>query len=487
IATDSRGNLYFGVNKGITGFNAIIYKTDSAGNPINSFGTDSTGTVELDVNNSPNNADALVVDSSNRPMLVTKTTRFVYADVAVARYTAAGVLDTSFSGDGLNTIDPTFSTDVLNEMIELTASPNAGKFVAMGSSGNNLIVARFNAAGVIDETFGSNGYYKLMGSSTIFEGKDIIELSDGRLVIAGRQDSKGLVVMLTNTGSPDATFGVAGIKTHTGATTLVFNAVTLDSNGKIVVGGTNTNVSNKDLFLMRMDLTGSADTAFSADGTVNIDLSQNEEILDIAQLTSGALIGVGKHGNNGLIVKILNDGTMDTATFGTGSGFMSIDLDPLASVNVDTLRKVAIKADGRIVAGGYTTDSQPVNTLVQVNSNGTLDTSFDTDGIVSHNYGSGGSKILGLALDSSENILITGFNSNGSNDDVFIARVTPTGIKDTLFNGSTGAILIDYGATEMATAIKVRSDGSVVIAGADNLNLFPTDFFFIQKYKLVEP
>jgi hypothetical protein len=122
---------------------------------------------------------------------------------------------------------------------------------------------------------------------------------------------------------------------------------------------------------------------------------------------------------------------------------------------------------------------------VQVNSNGTLDTSFDTDGIVSHNYGSGGSKILGL--DSSENILVTGFNSNGSNDDVFIARVTPTGTKDALFNGGTGAILVNYGVTEMATAIGVRADGSVVIAGADNLNLFPTDFFFVQKYNLVEP
>jgi hypothetical protein len=127
IATDSTGNLYFGVNKGITGFNAVIFKTDSLGSPINSFGSGGTGTVELDVNNSPNNAEALVVDTTNRPMLVTKTTRFINADVAVARYTAAGVLDTTFGGAGLNIIDPTFSTDVLNEMIELNASPNAGK------------------------------------------------------------------------------------------------------------------------------------------------------------------------------------------------------------------------------------------------------------------------------------------------------------------------------------------------------------------------
>jgi hypothetical protein len=64
--------------------------------------------------------------------------------------------------------------------------------------------------------------------------------------------------------------------------------------------------------------------------------------------------------------------------------------------------------------------------------------------------------------------------------------VTSTGAKDTMFN-ITGGKLFNYNAAEMATVIKVRSDGTLVIAGADNLNLFPTDFFFIQQLKLVQP
>ena len=94
---------------------------------------------------------------------------------------------------------------------------------------------------------------------------------------------------------------------------------------------------------------------------------------------------------------------------------------------------------------------------------------------------------MGLALDANDNILITGYNSNGTDEDILIARILNTGVKDTLFNGSAGGILFDYNSNERASAILVRSDGTLVIAGGDNLNLFPASFFFIQKINLVEP
>jgi hypothetical protein len=83
---------------------------------------------------------------------------------------------------------------------------------------------------------------------------------------------------------------------------------------------------------------------------------------DIIELSDGRLVIVGREDTKGSVVMLGNAGTPD-ATFGTGHGFMSIDLDPLASINVDTLRRVKIKTDGRIVAAGYSTDSQPLNTL----------------------------------------------------------------------------------------------------------------------------
>ena len=290
--------------------------------------------------------------------------------------------------------------------------------------------------------------------------------------------------MLNTDGALDGSFGTGGQKTHDSGTLLILNTVDVGGDGKIVVGGTRTS-GGTDIFIMRMDNTGAADTGFGSAGVLEPDLGANERVLDLVVQSDNSIIAVGGVGSPALIAKITNTGILDTG-FASGSGYMSLDLDPVASVNVDTLRRVKVRSDGKIVAAGNTTDAQPASIVVQVNSNGTVDTTFSSDGITSHNFGSGGAKVYGLDLDTSNRILVTGYNNNGSTDDIFVARITTTGTKDTLFN-SSGGKLFDYGAAESATVIKVRSDGSLVIAGADNLNLFPTAFFFIQKIKLVEP
>ncbi|MCJ8267835.1 MAG: hypothetical protein MJK04_00355, partial [Psychrosphaera sp.] len=272
-------------------------------------------------------------------------------------------------------------------------------------------------------------------------------------------------------------------------------AVALDGNGKIVVAGTDGSVT--DLYFARMDATASLDTTFNGTGIVKLPLGLTATVEDIAIQTNNAIVSVGSKGDNALIVRILENGTIDSAGFQPTDGYLAVDLDP-AFGNSDALTRVKIKADGRIVASGYTANSPPTyafsppptyaNAIIQLTSAGALDTSFGASGIASYNYGTDSAKTNAMTFDSTERILTTGFNSNGSNDDIFIARVTTTGALDTNFNGATGGILFDYSnGTESATAIIYRADGTVVIAGSDDLNLFPTNFFFIQKFNLVEP
>ena len=313
------------------------------------------------------------------------------------------------------------------------------------------------------------------------------EQSDGKLAIAGQQDTAGLVVKLNPDGQLDNSFGTNGVKTHISGSELKFYAIAIDDSANLILAGMVEN-TNKDAFFMRLTGTaGTADTSFGGDGTTTLDLALDEQILDITTIAGGAIIATGVRGSEGLAMKVKNDGSLSSDDFGAGIGYVALDLDPIASTNVDTLRKVLTRPDGRIVMAGYTTDSEPANILVQLNSNGTPDTTFDSDAIVSHNYGNGGAKTLALALDSNGNILISGFNSNGSNDDIFVARVTVTGIKDTNFNGTAGGVLFDYGASESASAILVTADGNLIIAGSDNLNLFPQAFFFVKHIQLLEP
>lgn len=484
VTGDASGNLYFAVDKGF-GIDNVIYKTDTFGSAISAYGT--AGQITFDHNSSDNTAEAILIDSSNNAVLLTTSTISAEPDAVVARFTPTGNLDTSFNTDGYNSLDPTFSSDTLNEMIELTAAPHAGKFVAIGTSdsdsGSKLIVARYNADGSQDETFGHNGYYVHTSVETTITGQDIVELSDGRLVAVGTFDGEGLVLMIKNDGTLDTSFAANGENRLSGeGYPLILNAVAIDNNNKIIVGGND----DDNIYLARMELTGTPDNTFDTDGVALISLFVTTAIADIAVLSDNAIIAVGQKGSDGLIAKITSEGVLDTAGFASSDGYVSQDLNPDSGTNIDMLKRVKVKSDGKIVVAGYSTSAEPNNILVQFNSNGTLDTTFSDDGIASHNYGVGTAQTLALALDTSDNILVTGFNSNGSNDDIFVARVTATGNKDTLFN-NTGGKLFDYTGAEAATAILVRSDGTLVIAGADNLNLFPTNFFFLQKLDLVEP
>ena len=483
VASDSSNNLYFGIYTGNSLFDTVIYKTDANGSVDNTYGT--SGQATFGLIDQENTAQDLQIDSSNRAVLLTTTTTVLEPDVVVARYTSAGILDSSFSVDGFNTLDATFSVDTLSELIELSVAPHAGKFVAVGTtvgvSGSVLIVARYNADGSQDETFGINGYYVHVSVESTSVGQDIVELSDGKLVVVGSSDEQGLVVMLKTDGTLETSFNETsfnhqGSKLLSSGSQLSFNAVAVDSNNKIVVAGTD----GYDVYIARMSVSGTLDSNFGDSGEFKSDLNANETVEDIAIQSNNAIVAVGQKDNNGLVFRVLDNGTLDTENFAShNNGYATIDLDSEINGDVNTLRRIKIKSDGKIVtAGNYTIEAQPASLLVQLNS----------DGIVtSYTYGSSETKALGLALDASGRILITGFNSNDTNQDIFIARIEATGVLDQMFNG-TGGILFDYSSSsESAQAILVRDDGSIVIAGADRLNLFPTSFFFIQKFILVEP
>ena len=484
VASDSSNNLYFGIYTGISNFDTVIYKTDANGSVDNTYGT--SGQATFGLSDQENTAEDLQIDSSNRAVLLTTTTTVVEPDVVVARYTSAGILDSSFSVDGFNTLDATFSVDTLSELIELSVAPHAGKFVAVGttvgSSGSVLIVARYNADGSQDETFGINGYYVHVSVESNIVGQDIVELSDGKLVVVGSFDEQGLVVMLKTDGTLETSFNETsfnhqGSKLLSSGSQLSFNAVAVDSNNKIVVAGTD----GYDIYIARMSVSGILDSNFGDSGEFKSDLNANETVEDIAIQSNNAIVAVGQKDNNGLVFRVLDNGTLDTENFASpNNGYATIDLDSEINGDVHTLRRIKIKSDGKIVtAGNYTIEAQPASLLVQLNSDGIVTTSYT--------YGESEAKALGLALDASGRILITGFNSNDTNQDIFIARIEATGVLDQMFNG-TGGILFDYSSSsESAQAILVRDDGSIVIAGADKLNLFPTSFFFIQKFILVEP
>ena len=175
----------------------------------------------------------------------------------------------------------------------------------------------------------------------------------------------------------------------------------------------------------------------------------------------GCLDSASQSGNF-LVVRFNANGTLDTS-FGT-NGVVTEDLDAFN----DSFNSVVVQSDGKILAGG--TSSDPNNSssgrfaLARYNANGTPDTSFDGDGKAFTDFDGGASAINSLALQSDGKI-VAGGNASGFVSDFALARYNTDGTLDTGF-GTNGRITTDFaGDADSINSIVVQSDGKILAGG----------------------
>ena len=132
----------------------------------------------------------------------------------------------------------------------------------------------------------------------------------------------------------------------------------------------------------------------------------------------------------------------------------------------DYALSVAIQSDGKIVAAGYSDDgSNDDFALVRYNTDGSLDASFDGDGKVTTAIGSGADQACSVAIQSDGKIVAAGYSNNGSNEDFALVRYNTDGSLDTNFN-SDGKVTTEVGSiNDYAWSVTIQSDGKIVAAG----------------------
>ena len=132
----------------------------------------------------------------------------------------------------------------------------------------------------------------------------------------------------------------------------------------------------------------------------------------------------------------------------------------------DFARSVAIQSDGKIVAAGFSSNGSDWDfALVRYNTDGSLDTSFDTDGKVTTAIGSGDDHAVSVAIQSDGKIVAAGYSDNGSDNDFALVRYNTDGSLDASFDGDgkvTTAIGSDW---DQAYSVAIQSDGKIVAAG----------------------
>ena len=194
---------------------------------------------------------------------------------------------------------------------------------------------------------------------------------------------------------------------------------------------------------------GALDPSFGAAGFVQTNILGTDQIFDITAQPDGKIIAVGSSGvNDYTIIRYLANGALDT-TFDT-DGIVFVDFGS----TFDVARNVQIQLDGKIVVAGAGIVGSGV---VRLNPNGSLDTTFGTNGKVSIS----GFVARSLELQPDGKIVLGGSESA----DFGIVRLNPNGSLDTTFD-TDGRVTTDIeGEQDAANEIRIQTNGRIVAVG----------------------
>lgn len=275
--------------------------------------------------------------------------------------------------------------------------------LASNSAGNyDFALSRLTTTGALDTSFGSAGKVLIDFALGGFDDsiKAIGLQPDGKIVAVGRasfdagsSDRYAFgVVRLSANGTPDLSFdldGSAVIDFDPGGTqSAEAIGVVIQTDGKIVIVGSSMSSSSSIIALARLNSDGSPDLSFNGTGRMLVPLPTAAIPLDIVARPSGELVLGGAIFDAGLtnidmlVVQLTSDGAMDTS-FGSG-GYRQIAFDQ-GGDNADVGRSVALDTLGRVVLAGSVSvaESGAVQTkaaAVRLSAAGALDTGFGSGG-----------------------------------------------------------------------------------------------------------
>ncbi len=448
---------------------------------IGTYAGGSTGSplvITLNANANATAVDALVRNVTYRntdttsPTTGARTVRFVLSDgdggtsaTHDTTITVSAVNDAPTFNRGDGKLMTAFATSA--DVKSVVVQPD-GKIVVVGFAGSAIVMARYEANGVLDSGFGTAGLVStIVGSSS--EGWSVALQADGKILVAGTSfngvNVDFALVRYNADGSLDTSFDTDGmVTTGIGAGNDRAVGVAVQTDGRIVVGGYSHNGSDEDFAVIRYNTDGSLDTTFDTDGRVTTAIGSGDDFANAIVLQSDGRIVLGGYSWNGTdndfaLVRYNTDGTLD-ATFDTDGRVITA----IGSGN-DQIESLAIQADGRIVAGGTTTGASDDMALARYNSDGSLDTTFDGDGRVVTVFSAGNDYGSSVAIQSDGKIVLAGRSLGSGNADFAAARYGTTGALDTTFD-TDGRVTTDFsGSGDLGRTLAIQSDGKLVVAG----------------------
>jgi uncharacterized delta-60 repeat protein len=374
-----------------------------------------------------------------------------------------GTLDLTFNGTGYNLVNILGNDNA--QAIVINADSSIIIAGSMGNVGNlNVGVKKIFPNGTIDSNFGAGGALILDYAGFSDFCYDMAIQSDGKIILAGSASINAanpdfLAMRIFPDGTLDTSFGILGYTTiavNTGED--YAKSVVIQPDGKIVLAGSSKvpGFSTENGALVRLNNDGSLDTSFGIGGISILSVSlATEKIESITLLPNGDFRAVGKGGTsnsqNMVIFGVLSDGNIDP-NFGT-NGYIYTTLLEFGYDIQEKFNKLfiagSVSTDGAIYVTDF--DGNPITTF---GNNGrattTLNAGIEYYAIEVLDNGKiilGGTTTIGFLVRDN---IVTAFNDDGTLDQTF---------------GVAGNAIINTGGFDDVYDLGIQSDGKIVGVG----------------------
>jgi uncharacterized delta-60 repeat protein/uncharacterized repeat protein (TIGR02543 family) len=367
-------------------------------------------------------------------------------DFGVARFQPNGSLDTSFGTGGKVTTaigpenDQAYSVAIQPDgkilVVGLVVTSNSPFDVDFG-------VVRYNINGSLDATFGNGGKVltSFAAGSQDYPGGILVQ-PDGKIIVTGSSgpnasQHNSAIVRYNANGSLDPSFGTGGKVvvdlSGAGFSNSVGSPILLPDNKIVTAAGIGSN-TDLDFGIARFNTNGSLDTSFGTGGRTITDIGNGtvDFLSSIAIQADGKFVAAGSRLSlppgiqtyDTAVVRYNADGSVDS-TFGS-SGKLTFDLSGIG--NHDGAKSVAIQPNGKIVIAGGADNASAMGqfALARFTSSGSLDPSFDGDGMAITTFPSGNGYLNSLVIQPDGKLTAGGGIYTGPNRVFGLVRYSTT-------------------------------------------------------------
>lgn len=418
----------------------------------------------------------------------------VDTDLVLARFLADGKPDPSFGTNGVARIDLGPGAGNTRDALWSVARDATDRLLLFGSkkadgrTDMDRVVVRLTPNGAIDETFATKGVHTLNIANLNDNARTGTVLADGKILTSGytaqpsgvgtQSVNKIVLVRLNADGTPDNTFGVSGVVNSaplqsSDPTTIPWGfaeayGVTVQSTGNYVTAGYGRSFDSPgttvNVLSFRYSGAGKLDTTWNNTGVLQLDLAgDNDRGRALVTLPGDRIMIVGSYAPMAMVVKPLvailtPNGTLDTTFDTDGHKLYDFERNDSAFFGVAAAGNVAAAVGYR---AGSMMDDDALLLILPVAGAGTEVAKAVPLSETAND------RLWGVTFDAGGKIVAAGFLTEAGDNRMVAARFNADGTPDTSF-GEAGVAKVNVataGTAEEARGVVVQSDGKVVIAG----------------------